>query len=103
MSEINNKSSQHKKTDPKPAPKRRIIDADGDGVEDNKKLSKDELDKFTNPRVYGVAVDDMHNTHNGELPGHHKFGEGAEPGTDPLAQAKAKEAAAAKVATAAAD
>jgi len=38
----------------------------------------------------------MHNTHNGELPGHHRFGEGHEPGTDPHAEAKAKDEAAAK-------
>jgi len=38
----------------------------------------------------------MHNTHNGELPGHVRFGEGHEPGTDPWAKARAKEAAALK-------
>lgn len=37
----------------------------------------------------------MHNTHNGELPGHVRFGEGHEPGKDPWAEARAKEAAAA--------
>jgi len=40
----------------------------------------------------------MHNTHNGELPGHHRFGEGHEPEKDPWAEARAKEAAAAKAA-----
>ena len=35
----------------------------------------------------------MHNTHNGELPGHVRFGEGHEPGKDPWAAARAKEAA----------
>jgi len=79
--------------------KRRIIDEDGDGVEDNKKYSHDELDRFNKPRVFGVAVEDMHNTHNGELPGHHRFGEGHEPGSDPWADARAKEAKAAKEAT----
>lgn len=67
---------------------RRIIDADGDGVEDNVKKSQWELDAFRKP-VYGVAVWDMHNTHNGELPGHVKFGEGHEPGTNPWAKADA--------------
>jgi len=66
---------------------RRIIDADGDGVEDNKKYSHDELDRFNKPRVFGVAVEDMHNTQNGELPGHHNFGKNHEPGTNPTAEA----------------
>jgi len=38
----------------------------------------------------------MHNTHNGELPGHVRFGDSPEPGTDPWAKARAKEAAEAK-------
>lgn len=97
MSEINNKSYyvDHGKSVVKPH-KRRIIDADGDGVEDNVDHTHHELDKFNKPRVFGVAVEDMHNTHNGELPGHHRFGEGHEPGTDPWAEARAKEAEAAK-------
>ena len=76
--------------------KKRIIDADGDGVEDNIKHSHWELDKFNKPMVYGVAVWDMHNTHNGELPGHVRFGEGHEPGTNPWAEADAKDAKIAK-------
>jgi hypothetical protein len=75
--------------------RRRIIDEDGDGVEDNQKIDRYELDRFYKPRVFGVAVEDLHNTHNGELPGHHRFGEGHEPGKDPWAEARAKEAAAA--------
>jgi hypothetical protein len=54
------------------------------------------LDRFYIPKVYGVAVEDMHNTHNGELPGHVRFGDSHEPGTDPWAAERAKEAAAAK-------
>jgi hypothetical protein len=76
--------------------KRRIIDEDGDGVEDNIKHTHWELDKFNKPMVYGVAVWDMHNTHNGELPGHVRFGEGHEPGTNPHAEADAKDALIAK-------
>ena len=54
------------------------------------------MDRFRKPAVYGVAVWDMHNTHNGELPGHVRFGEGHEPGTNPWAEADAKDAAIAK-------
>ena len=59
-------------------------------------MDRYQLDRFYKPRVFGVAVEDMHNTHNGGLPGHVRFGEGHEPGTDPWAAARAKEAAAAK-------
>ena len=72
--------------------KRRIIDADGDGVEDNIKKTQWELDRFRQP-IFGVEIEDMNNTHNGEMPGHVRFGEGPEPGTDPWAKARAKEAA----------
>ena len=61
---------------------RRIIDADGDGVEDNVHKTQKELDRFRK-MVFGVAVEDIHNTKNGELPGHVRFGEDHEPGTDP--------------------
>jgi len=49
--------------------KREIIDSDGDGVEDNKHLTHHELDRFRNPNYFN-PVEEMHNTHNGELPGH---------------------------------
>mmetsp|Transcript_6687 Transcript_6687/g.10742 ORF Transcript_6687/g.10742 Transcript_6687/m.10742 type:complete len:159 (-) Transcript_6687:106-582(-) len=49
--------------------KRRIYDEDGDGVEDNVEKTRDELDRFYIPAVYGV-VEDIHNTHHGNLPGH---------------------------------
>jgi len=49
--------------------RRRITDADGDGIEDNVKFSHDELDEFYDPLVFGVA-EDLHNTHHGNLPGH---------------------------------
>jgi hypothetical protein len=75
--------------------KRRIIDADGDGVEDNVKKDQYELDRFREP-VFGIPVEDLHNTHNGELPGHVRFGDAPEPGTDPWAIAREKEAAAAE-------
>ena len=48
---------------------RPIYDADGDGVEDNVKKTRDELDRFYEPAVYGVA-EDLHNTIHGNLPGH---------------------------------
>merc|ERR1712178_446564 len=48
---------------------RPIYDADGDGVEDNVKKTHDELDRFYEPAVYGVA-EDIYNTHHGNLPGH---------------------------------
>ena len=50
--------------------KRRIYDLDGDGVEDNVKRSRDELDDFYYPNRYGDAGDDVYNTHHGNLPGH---------------------------------
>ena len=48
---------------------RPIYDEDGDGVEDNVKKTRDELDRFYDPAVFGVA-EDIHNTHHGNLPGH---------------------------------
>ena len=49
---------------------REITDKDGDGVEDNVYYKHHELDKFYKPAVYRTA-EEMHNTRNGELPGHH--------------------------------
>merc|ERR1712031_59300 len=49
--------------------KRRIYDADGDGVEDNVEKTRDELDRFYEPAVFGVA-EEINNTHHGNLPGH---------------------------------
>ena len=57
---------------------RRIIDADGDGVEDNRKVGRNWLDKFEED-VYGYYIDDINNTHNGEIPGHERYGEDPEP------------------------
>ena len=37
--------------------------------------------------VFGVTVEDLHNTKNGELPGHVRFGEDHEPGATPWADA----------------
>jgi len=42
--------------------------------------------------VYSPAVEDMHNTRNGELPGHIRYGEHPEPGTNPNAEQEAKDA-----------
>ena len=71
---------------------RRIIDEDGDGVEDNVKMDQYTLDKFRK-MVFSPPVADMHNTRNGELPGHHRFGENSEPGVNPWANAMAREKA----------
>ena len=48
---------------------RRIYDADGDGVEDNTHKTYNELDDFYWPNQFGV-VDEINNTHHGNLPGH---------------------------------
>ena len=71
---------------------RRIIDADGDGVEDNVKYDQYTLDKFRK-MVFSAPVEDLHNTHNGEMPGHIRFGDSPEPGVNPWALAMAKEKA----------
>jgi hypothetical protein len=42
--------------------------------------------------VFSPAVEDMHNTRNGELPGHVRWGEHPEPGTNPHAEQDAKDA-----------
>jgi hypothetical protein len=63
---------------PKSFAQRPIIDADGDGVEDNVKKTQGELDRFRKP-VFGVGVEDMHNTHNGEVPGHVRAYEDKQP------------------------
>ena len=48
---------------------RKIYDVDGDGVEDNVEKTREELDRFEIPAVFGPA-EEMHNTHHGNLPGH---------------------------------
>lgn len=82
---------------------RLIIDEDGDGVEDNNHVTQDQLDKFRHP-VFGEEMDDVENTRNGELPGHHRYGDHPEPGTIPipahlLKEANAKKKKAAKAET----
>ena len=59
--------------------KRQIYDLDGDGVEDNVKRSRDELDRFYYPNQFGDAGDDVHNTHHGNLPGHLRLEEYEKP------------------------
>ena len=49
--------------------KNAIYDADGDGVEDNVKLTSAQLDNFFFPTVFNSA-EDLYNTRNGEYPGH---------------------------------
>ena len=57
---------------------RRITDEDGDGVEDNVHKTQEELDRFRK-MVFGAETEDMHNTRNGELPGHHRADDHPEP------------------------
>jgi hypothetical protein len=46
-----------------------IYDADGDGIEDVRYPTYDELDRYYIPNVFGHA-EDLYNTLNGEPPGH---------------------------------
>ena len=50
------------------------MDADGDGVEDNVRLTHKELDRFLKPNAFG-PVKDIYNTHGGWYPGHRRFDE----------------------------
>ena len=54
---------------PKAFRKREIYDEDGDGVEDNRQDTAEELDKFYLPMVFFPA-EEIHNTHHGDMPGH---------------------------------
>ena len=47
----------------------KIYDADGDGIEDIKFHTFEELDQYYQPLVFGHA-EDLFNTLNGEMPGH---------------------------------
>ena len=70
----------------------KIYDADGDGVEDNVKLTSDQLDNYFFPTVFNTA-EDLYNTRNGEYPGHlqREFYEGqAVPGNRELVKAEWK-------------
>ena len=68
---------------------RRITDEDGDGVEDNVKKSQKELDGFRKV-VFGSDIEDIHNTHNGEIAGHIRNGEDARPAGLAAKEATAK-------------
>lgn len=48
-----------------------IHDADGDGVEDNKHLTHEELDRFYIPNRF-FPTEHIYNTRHGNLPGHHQ-------------------------------
>ena len=63
--------------------RRRIYDADGDGVEDNVEKTREELDRFYIPAVFGPA-EELHNTHHGNLPGHVRFEEYEDKPEDPM-------------------
>lgn len=65
-----------------------INDEDGDGVEDNQHKTQAELDRYRK-KVFGVTVEDLHNTHNGEYPGHVRAGEHPRPTPEPKAPAVA--------------
>ena len=43
-------------------------------MEDNHHVSQYELDRFNKPHYFN-PVEEIHNTHNGELPGHGRKGE----------------------------
>ena len=62
---------------------RRIYDADGDGVEDNVEKTREELDRFYIPQVFGPA-EELHNTHHGNLPGHVRLEEETYAPEDPM-------------------
>lgn len=57
---------------------RRIIDEDGDGVEDNVHKTQAELDRHRK-MVFGASVEDLHNTRHGNLPGHVRADDFPEP------------------------
>merc|ERR1712226_658592 len=57
---------------------REINDADGDGVEDNEHHDVYSLERFTKPAVFHSASE-LHNTLNGEPPGHGRKKENKEP------------------------
>ena len=58
---------------------RPIKDEDGDGVADNEHKTREELDRFYIPKVFGPSVEEIHNTCNGDLPGHTQVGEHPQP------------------------
>ena len=62
---------------------RRIYDADGDGVEDNVEKTREELDRFYIPAVFGPA-EELHNTIHGNLPGHVRMEEATQAPEDPM-------------------
>ena len=55
--------------------KRRIYDADGDGVEDNVHLTHDQLDRYWIPNRMVNVSDDVYNTQHGNYPGHERLEE----------------------------
>ena len=55
--------------------RRPIYDEDGDGVEDNQHKTYDELDRHYYPNRFGESVEDIYNTHQGNLPGHRRLAE----------------------------
>jgi hypothetical protein len=67
---------------------RDIIDADGDGVEDNEKKTQGELDRFRK-KVFD-PIEEMHNTHNGEYPGHVRAGDSPMPTPKPSSEVQKK-------------
>lgn len=53
----------------RPFKKTAIYDADGDGIEDNMKLSSEQLDAFYKPNFFGAPIEHIFNTRHGNLPG----------------------------------
>ena len=62
--------------------KRRITDLDGDGVEDNVKLTHDQLDRYWIPNRMVNVSDDVYNTQHGNYPGHERLEEYPHPPKD---------------------
>merc|ERR1711935_221685 len=54
--------------------KKPIWDVDGDGIEDIRELSREQLDSYYHPAVQGV-VEDLYNTRHGNMPGHNRRAE----------------------------
>ena len=52
----------------------RLPGDDGSQPEVNQEMTRDELERFYHPKVFGSTIEDIHNTHNGKLPGHHRAG-----------------------------
>jgi hypothetical protein len=55
--------------DYRPFKAKAIYDADGDGIEDNIKMTSEQLDDFYKPNVFGAEIQYIYNTRHGNMPG----------------------------------